>query len=523
MAKQSDTSLTGLIEIPIGTSRTGPMKRLAADLHDAADQLNRARNAMVRAWLRWREDHPDWQPPPMLGEDGKPKLTRKGEPLFICPMHPVHVAADGSIGEWEQREVEGRVRQAWFRLSDGVAGTGFETYLYHAGRRVAPTVASSLISIAAKEVLANLKTNILHHHGGKFRERWQAILANAEQAPTFMGDVLPVPNTSSMFGYAGVFLARKSVSKGDKKLTEYWGKSDAVLCFPLWSDASGRATRCPIVSLKVGPLSPGNRQLLKRIALGELKFRDSKLVHKKGRWLAQLLFERPMIALGLTVDRVATLWPQLPEADRPFRIEFAEKHWLCGSGAWLAAEYQRLDVRRKRIRARYKIASSGVKGPGRKRFEARLKPWARITKDRQRDFTWRLVAEVVRFCRANDCGSVLYREPTIGIRPSLWLGKRDVPYDWTTLSTDLSHKLREYGIEFTLVRVGGHELRERFGGEKKPGGTARETEGKADIGNATNGDAGSVANANGNGHLSRPSDPVVRKARRGTAGGAGGS
>ncbi len=41
-------------------------------------------------------------------------------------------------------------------------------------------------------------------------------------------------------------------------------------------------------------------------------------------------------------------------------------------------------------------------------------------------------------------------------------------YNWTALETDLSHKLRFYGIECQIVEVNGTELRERFSASEKP-------------------------------------------------------
>lgn len=471
MAKQSESSLTGLLEIPILTSRTGPMKRLVADLHEVSRQLDQARNAIVRAWLRWHEDHPDWKPPVAVDDKGKPKSRRNGEPILISPMHPIRVDRQGGPAEEESED-----------------STGFSTYLYHAGRKAAPNVAATLISTAAKEVVSNLGTDI-QYHSGEYKFRWQAVLANDEQSPSFKMRNIPVPNNSAIFCYAG----RSTGGGSSPALVEFWGKSGAVLSFSLFAATSGRKVRSPIVTLNVGALSPGNRKVLAQVARGEWKFSDSKIVFKKDKWIFQLTYRQPGVDLGLDKSHVAYLFPQFAESQRPFLLDIPDgnRHWQCGNGLWLAAEFERLEKRRKELRGRYKVSLSGVKGHGRKRFEMRLKPWSRKTHDCQRHFTWQLIAEIVRFCKANNCGSVVYREPSLGIREHLWLGKRDIPYDWTSLATDLAYKLRYYGIEVVIDRIGGKDLREWLGAKKSTV-------------------ANSTQPINGNGHAAKGGIPAAR-------------
>lgn len=444
MAKNKDKGLIGLLEIPLGSSRSGPTKRLAADMHEVALQLDRCRNFMVRAWLRWREDNPDWQPEPMKDKDGKPKRTKKGHPVFAkTSLAPLRVLHDGTVaGE-----------------DDSVT---FGVYLYTLARNAFPSLASCLVSAAAQEVLSNLMTKANANIQGHLH-RWQTILANDGQIPTFMARTIPVPHLVAGFCYGG----RLTGGSKSEELKRH-GQSSAVVLLPLWSQQAGRDVTSPIVTLNIGRLHPGNRTVLKRIASGEWAFSDSDLVFKNDRWQLQLTYRQPGEALQLDKARIAVLWPQFPEKNQPFYVESATdgRHWLVGNGALLAAEFGRLDARRKRIRDRFKVSLSGVKGHGRQRFEARLKPWARCTHNYQRHFAHQLANEVVRFCKRENCGTVVYREPTLGIREHLWLAARDVPFDWTGLEGVLSHTLRYYGIEYTVERANGVQLRERFGGGK---------------------------------------------------------
>ena len=97
-----------------------------------------------------------------------------------------------------------------------------------------------------------------------------------------------------------------------------------------------------------------------------------------------------------------------------------------------------------------------------------MKPTSRVVTNCQRAFTWGVIDEVVRFCKKYNCGTVVFREPTLGSRDHLWLGRREVPYDWTGLETNLRHKCRQLGIDISVERIGMKELCERFGDESGP-------------------------------------------------------
>lgn len=465
MARNSDAGLIGLLEIPLGSSRTGPTKRLVADLHEVAHQLDRVRNGVVRAWLRWREDHADWVPPQMADPSGKPKFNRKGEPIYVSPMHPVVVADDGSVGEFERAEDDGSgKRRPWKRKGDGADGVGFETWLYHRAREIEPRLDSQLVVAAVREVLSNLKTDVQHHHK-THRERWQAVLAHDESVPTFRARTIPVPNNSAYLCCGDGISGGKNGTKADRERVRTFGVSGCAVSLPLFSASASREFRSPVVMLNVGKLSPGNRQVVRRVATGEWTFSDSKLVFKKNRWQIQLTYRQPGEDLQLDKNRLAEVWPQFGDAYKPFMVSLESfKSWQCGHGKLLVDEFKRLETRRIMLRNRYKVALSGVKGHGRKRFEYRLKPWSRHTQNHQKQFTEQLVQEIVRFCKTFNCGSVMYHEPTIGIRDRLWFGVRDVPYDWTNLMMALSHTLRYYHIDLVeCSQVNGRDLRERFG------------------------------------------------------------
>jgi hypothetical protein len=478
MANQSEKGLVGVIEIPIITSRTGPMKSLLRDLTDMAWELDRARNAMMRAAIGWRDDHPEWKPEVRLKKNGAPFDAGKFD--FV----PNTVAPDGSPGQWQDVVVKGKFkkskggvpstepREEFRRIGDNVKGMTFKNWLYHQGTRVSQRVSPSLISLAAEEVLSNLKTDV-QRHGNGHKFRWQAVLAYDEQLPCFRARNILVPTQRAVFCYAG-----NSTGKGPKEDAAFWGKSSAVLLFNLFSKDTGRKVLNPIVTLNVGALSPGNRRVLAKVARGEWTFSNSRLVFKKGRWIFQMTYRRPDQDLGLDKSRVATLLPQFPNEQNPFLLRSMDVNsrtgkfffWRCGHGQWLEASQRHYDARAKRLRSDYRTGSSGRKGHGVKREELRHRGFAPRMRGLQRAFTWRLIADVVRFCMKNDCGSVVYYEPSLPMREHLWLGDRGVAFDFTGFATDLKFKLKQFGIDCEIPRIGGHELRERLGadGPKPP-------------------------------------------------------
>lgn len=124
-----------VIKLRLGACLTGPTKRLAADLHEAAQLYNVARNAIVRAWERNAEAKP----------------------------------ADAKFSEsWPANAYQ----EAWHTV---------------------PTLARKIVSAATQEVSAKLRARTPYNHPGKARYVWQAMLAFETSRPCYRGKELPVP------------------------------------------------------------------------------------------------------------------------------------------------------------------------------------------------------------------------------------------------------------------------------------------------------------------------------------------
>ena len=101
---------------------------------------------------------------------------------------------------------------------------------------------------------------------------------------------------------------------------------------------------------------------------------DSKLVKKKGIWYFQLVYKVPEKNHHLDANRVATFVANDETAKRPFTLYFPDgTSYDLGNGRELLAEYDRLQLRRKRLRYHYRTGIG--KGHGRKKFFAKMQPY----------------------------------------------------------------------------------------------------------------------------------------------------
>lgn len=417
----------GIIEIKLGACLTGPTKRMLEDLKEVANDLNRARNGMIRNWVRFREDHPNWVPEQAVDKNGNPKVNQKGEPV----------------------------------LENAGVSKAMSNAMYHAGRGAARRVGASLVASATQDVAAWLKGNTPYNHWGDAKYRWQQLLWNEGQAPSYRGISIPVPNNISCICWNGE--SSRELSKGIMQRVNATGKSSCVLFFTLFSRESGREQKNCICRLEVRQMSKGHRRLIQRICRREWKLLDSKIVFKNDAWYFQLTYDQPIKDHGLNKDNVATLVPCLPDEPHPFALEFPDgRRWYFGRGDVFAAEYHRIHERRKHLRVRYRYQGSGSKGHGRKRFYYKLLPYSRSAKDLGERIVKMSVADIIKACVKNDCGKIVYREPTKPLRQKCWFSKRNIPFDWTRLASQLTNKTTLHSLEYEVERMRMKEYFERL-------------------------------------------------------------
>lgn len=401
--KKVATTTVGLIELRLGCSLTTTTKRLVTDLNAISESVRCIRNAYVWYWLRWREDHPDFQP---------------------------------DKGELMSSEA---TKAIYRRLCDEN-----------------PAVASSIVACCMSRELKALNSAMPYNHTGKARKRWQALLLHEANPPSCKAGIIPLHNRTIRLCYAGDMFG--SVRGPVASKLEAFGQSSFVVALQLFSRTSGRPLN-NFVRAEVRQLPAGKRKVLRFIARGdEWKVRDSLLVfkEKEQKWFLQLTYKRPYDDLGLNSEKIATLQLADKDAEQPFVITLGEGEptWNLGFRI-LEREYNNLNLRRRHLRTKYRVAGSGRRGHGRERVEYRLRKVTHKAHDLMERFTDCLVADAMKFCVRNDAGTIDYREPALQARTRTWFAKRRIQYDWTTLLAKLKQKCTLHKI---ALLVNGEEM-----------------------------------------------------------------
>lgn len=409
------------LKIKLGACLNMPTKTFYRLLGEARRDCDRARNAAFRCWQRWREDHPEWKPEQRRTRDGSPKVNPEGEPVME--------------------------KSAWPQ--------GLEKLAYRAACDTASNVAAKIVSACRIEVFDSLASKVPYNHIGNSDFVWQAILSYERSAPCYRDGTIPLPSQDMVLGYEGEFAgankAGHAPGKGIGLEVSAKSVSAAVLRFPLLSNASGFETKGPIVALNVGELKAGHRRWLRLVARGQAGLCDSELVCRDGQWLAHLMIRPPLAETGPDKNRCAILTPLPPGSSRPFELKIPADEpgtfvtMRIGDGVPYAKLYERLDIRDRSIRHKSRQQRGG--GHGRGRFYNVIKPVARSKTNEQDRFTKQLMADILKTCLQNNCGSLLYREPTMPLRNELWFAGRGAPFDWSTFASRLEQKCQFLKIE----------------------------------------------------------------------------
>lgn len=484
-AKGALETTTGVIEMKLGFCLTAPTKRAAADLHDLAHQCNVVRNGVTRAWERWHEDNPDYQPKQRRDRKGEGKTTRKlavEKPFKVGQVK--ELLLKGQATENAQGEVTltapVQIKNTTFHAGKVVGqfdtavvlehpafSQDLENSLYHTGCKLAPSLACSNVAALRAEVLDRLKSRLPYNHEGKAEYRWEGILKNECARDCYRAIHIPAPNATTVVGYEGV--VSRDISKNLTARLKKLAQDQAIVRLQLFSKESGRACLDHVFRIEVRQLPRGKKAILRRVVSGEWKLCDSKVVYKRDGWYYQLTYKQPKKDLKLNKSNVATLVMNHGGMSNPLGIRFVTEQgrtiqWQLGDAAVLLAEYNRLQARRSSLQTRYSTAGPGRKGHGRDRAYRTLRPITRKLNDLQEVFTNYVVASIMKFCTRFDCGTLVYREPSLFLRDFSWFQKNGkMPYNWTGLLSKLKHKTWLHNIDLEVRRMGCKEHKEMFG------------------------------------------------------------
>ncbi len=428
----------GIISLKLGKCVTAPTKRMIKDLNDIAEMNRAVKNAIARTWITFHDDNPDWEPGQATTRDRKTgeetlKFDAKGKPIM--------------------------------EIGYGPSGLGRD--LYRAGVAAEPKLHSSITSMASQAVIKKLQAKMPWNHDGSARFFYEAILAHEVHLPRYNKGSIHFAPAELAFAYKGECspCKMKAVTVRMADLGQHY----AVVRIPMWSRKSSRDVKDCIFRVEVRQMSRGNRKLLEGVANGEVKLRGSALVYrdKDKSWYFNLTYDAPTKNLELNPENVATITMLASDGKNPFAINCGKPRWTLGKARMLEYQYDRVKVRRSSLRERYRIADRSGKGHGKKRFFEKTKPMSRAFVDLQAVFTGDLVAEVIKFCKRFDCGTVIFREPTMPLRKHDWFGKRDMAFNWTLLNSKLVDKCANVGIDLKINpkpdgRLGMKEFFEKY-------------------------------------------------------------
>lgn len=397
-----------VVKLKLGRAVNMPTRSVAPMLADIAHHCNLARNRMMRAWVRWREDHPDYTPGQRTGRDGKPAFKESGQP----------------------------------KIESDVMSQEFQKKLYHIGRDVARHINSSIVSMCWGEVCDDLAAKVSYRHAGSARFEWQAILGCEHSQPSYRQPMIPLHYRGVTLGYLG-----KCSQPVGKSEIEHWAQDHCVVRITTHSKESGREQKAIVCLVHVADFSRGQRKILQRVASGEVKMSCSKLVEDRNSWFLHLtlMLPKPCESTG---QRTARLVPMGRESRFPFALHLpdVEQPLRVGHADGLIGEHRRIEIRRRTLGYRY---SRGL-GPGKgaQRLRIKQRPGARAFVDLQKRYQQQMVAFLCRVCARENIDILDYCEPALSTRSNSFYALNAVPFNWTDFAGRLSYKMACIGVRY---------------------------------------------------------------------------
>lgn len=434
--------MPNVISIKIGSSRTGPTKRMLRDFEDAARLCNYVRNKAI-AWVLDRAEATiDVQ----LG-----KLTG-----LARAKNREELIAKGKLSELVALK-----------------------YLYKpTSTTLFPQLSSSSVSACCRDVMQMLSRRMAWDQDKLFRfedgstkllKQWQGIMLGRCQRSTWNTLRIPIMAGKN----------RVSKLKREEKSGSY------LLDFPLWSKAAGRKETRGLAVLLCREHS--GLPMIRRVVADPMLFRDSELLQKRVKggkliWLLQLTYATPSVAERDSAI-VGELGITAPNNDRyPFEmfIQAGQQNgqqnghakpspWGVGTGGKYVAYKEEYHWRKKKVLGlRYSDSARDARdGHGRGVVYEKLRPQVRAARDARMSFVRQLLSDVLKWCERNKAGKLIYREPSRPLRDGSWFAKNGVPFPWSVFGPRLIAKLETAGIRVEVRTERLAEYASRCGIEQK--------------------------------------------------------
>lgn len=340
-------------------------------------------------------------------------------------------ARNAALEDWLLRQ---RGKPASEKQRDGLSES---TKIYHAVTAAVPELATrSVASMLAQQIYSSLNAKVDWRRGksadGEQPRRKDAIL-NYEDRPPFSSSVeIPVCAATSAIKYGP------------------WSGIKVQLL-------RGEHIELPFITDK---LPQAFRLILTRITGGELKLQDSRLVRKQdlktGEWNWYLFVPVKVEAMpAADPEREMILWPNQPadeqeaKNDRPFSVRGpeSEKDWRLGDGRYYYAQCERLVRILKEIGWQYRQRNGT--GHGRQKYDHAKRLREKQIRNIADEFRRKTICKIIEQMERQQCGTLVYREPSLPLRKRCWFERRGVLWDWTRFLTDLENALARRGYVLT--------------------------------------------------------------------------
>lgn len=433
MPKEKPICRIGVLQLKLGKPFGMTKKRLYRELDKFALECNKARNHMAKVFELWHFQNKTTEQQPLLDAEGNPKKNSKGEVM---------------LDRYIPRE-----------LTSSTNPTSF----YRQGQALCPGLAAKIISALSQEVQSNLKKKVPYNF--QFAETKfasEAIVKDQASRPSWRKTLqIPVPSQDSAFALDGA-VGKELSTRVLQRLSDL-SKGTALVYFPLYSRESGRRDKSVACRVEMRQMAKGHRAVMKRIALRQWKMKDSTLIKKKKDWYLLVTYEQPTVRLDLDESIEAEMSPLPPTSWHAFTIKTdGAKFWNIGRSRELLRDYAIQVARRKLLQNRYKDSGVGSRGRGKGKFFAKFRPTERRNRYSQDRYAWSVANEAIRYCIRHNCGVMVYRRPSMGLKRYSWYEFNGVPFDWTSFESKIGHKCKQYGIKLVVKKMRLDEQKERY-------------------------------------------------------------
>lgn len=316
---------------------------------------------------------------------------------------------------------------------------------YRAAVDAATGLNTKIASSAVKRVRECLGSRVQWHRAVTAKYRWQAVLRFEDSQPFWRRGVILLPCQDTRIGYLGMVNAKGG------RLTGKVSEDHALLYIPMLSKRSNQRTKHLIAKLEVRQLSGGHRRILRKIvdqSVADWKLSDSQLVNDKGKWLLRLCYKCP--DPKPIVGRTLTVIPAQTDDRNPLIMLYPQGgRRYFGDGNFYEAEMRRTKGRQRVIQWKRDMKSNHGRGG----VYAKLRP---VTRRRQMSVDRvlkKMVSDVASAASKSECGEVLYREPSLGLRKFDWYASRRLQFPWDDFCRRLEAKLKSLGITLMKERM----------------------------------------------------------------------